>query len=143
MTRTVAQKMGVKENAKTYFINAPKEAIAAIILPDVQISKSLIDEFDYIHLFVKQQCEQQNIFPKLKEHLRLDGMLWVSWPKGGQLDTDLTLTKVIKIGYEFGLVESTCLSVNETWSALKFTHPKKGKTYNNSHATLKSRTTNR
>ena len=141
--KTVAQKMGVKENDKTYFVNAPKEAIVAINLPDVQLSKSLKDEFDYIHLFVKQQCEQEDIFPKLKKHLKLDGMLWVSWPKGGQLDTDLTLHKVIKIGYEFGLVESTCLSVNETWSALKFTHPKKGKIYNNSHATLKSRTTNR
>lgn len=54
-------------------------------------------------------------------------MLWVSWPKDGQLDTDLSLPKVIKIGYEFGLVESTCLSVNETWSALKFTIQKKEK----------------
>ena len=27
------------------------------------------------------------------------------------------------------------------WSAIKFTHPKKGKIYNNSHAELKSRTT--
>lgn len=70
-------------------------------------------------------------------------MLWVSWPKGGQLETDLTLPKVIKIGYEFGLVERTCLSINEIWSALKFTHPKKGKKYNNSHAKLKSRTTDR
>ena len=70
-------------------------------------------------------------------------MLWVSWPKGGQLDSNLSLPKVIKIGYKFGLVESTCLRVNSIWSALKFTHPKKGKTYHNSHAKLKSRTTNR
>ncbi|MCT1530552.1 hypothetical protein M3B46_06060 [Sphingobacterium daejeonense] len=94
-------------------------------------------------MFVKTQAEQTDIFPKLKKHLKLDGMLWVSWPKGGQLETDLTLPKVIKIGYEFGLVERTCLSINEIWSALKFTHPKKGKKYNNSHAKLKSRTTDR
>ena len=141
--KTVAQKMGIKENASAYFVNAPKEAVEDIHLPEVNISKSLKGEFDYIHLFVKTQAEQTELFPKLKEHLKLNGMLWVSWPKGGQLDTDLTLPKVIKIGYEFGLVESTCLSVNDIWSALKFTHPKKGKTYNNSHAKLKSRTTNR
>lgn len=74
---------------------------------------------------------------------KLDGKLWVSWPKNKQLDTDLTLPVVIKIGYSFGLVESTCLSINKTWSALKFTHPKKGKIYINSHAELKERTTNR
>ena len=63
--------------------------------------------------------------------------------KNIQLNTDLTLPIVIKIGYSFGLVESTCLSINEVWSALKFTHPKKNKIYKNSHAELKSRTTNR
>lgn len=141
--KTVAQKMGIKENARTYFVNASNEAINAITLPDVEQVKTLAGEFDYIHLFVKQSDEQLDLFPKLKDHLKLNGMLWVSWPKGGQLDTDLSLPKVIKIGYEFGLVESTCLSINSTWSAIKFTHPKKGKIYNNSHAKLKSRTTNR
>jgi len=141
--RTVAQKMGIKEKKSTYFENAPKEAVEDMHLPELNISKTLKGEFDYIHFFAKTQAEQTELFPKLKAHLKLEGMLWVSWPKGRQLDTDLTLPIVIKIGYEFGLVESTCLSVNDTWSALKFTHPKKGKIYNNSHAKLKSRTTNR
>lgn len=141
--KTVAQKMGIKENSKTFFMNAPKDAIESIVLPDIILTKTLTGEFDYIHLFVTQSDEQLAVFPKLKAHLKLDGMLWVSWPKGGQLNTDLSLPKVIKNGYEFGLVESTCLSVNSTWSAIKFTHPKKGKIYNNSHAELKSRTTNR
>jgi len=141
--RTVAQKMGIKEKKSTYFENAPKEAVEDMHLPELNISKTLKGEFDYIHFFAKTHAEQTELFPKLKAHLKLEGMLWVSWPKGRQLDTDLTLPIVIKIGYEFGLVESTCLSVNDTWSALKFTHPKKGKIYNNSHAKLKSRTTNR
>lgn len=141
--KTVAQKMGIKEHSKAYFVNAPKEAVKSLELPSIELTDELKGEFDYIHLFVKQQNEQEDMFPKLKKHLKLDGMLWVSWPKAGQLETDLSLPKVIKIGYEFGLVESTSLSVNEIWSALKFTHPKKGKTYNNSHAKLKSRTTNR
>lgn len=141
--KTVAEKMGIKENTTAYFVNAPLETINAIHLPQIKLLQTLKGEFDYIHLFVKSQSEQVEIFPNLKEHLKLEGMLWVSWPKNGQLDTDLTLPKVIKIGYEFGLVESTCLSLDTTWSALKFTHPKKGKIYNNSHAKLKSRTTNR
>ena len=63
-------------------------------------------------------------------------MMWVSWPKGGKSGTDLNIQTVIKIGYDFGLVESTCLSINEIWSGLKFTHPKKGKVYNNSYGKL-------
>ncbi len=141
--KTVAQKMGIKQGVKAYFYNAPDTAIASINLPDIELLKKLIGEFDYIHLFAKTQAAQEDIFPTLKKHLELNGMLWVSWPKGGQLETDLSLPKVISIGYKFGLVESTCLSIDATWSALKFTHPKKGKVYNNSHAKLKSRTTNR
>lgn len=141
--KTVAQKMGIKEGSKAYFKDAPSNAVSAISLPKIDLAETITGEFDYIHLFVKQQSEQANLFPKLKEHLAINGMLWVSWPKGGQLGSDLTLPKVISIGYKFGLVESTCLSINPIWSALKFTHPKKGKIYNNSHAKLQSRTTNR
>jgi hypothetical protein len=136
MTRTVSQKMGVKENSKAYFVNADEEAIENLDLPNLDISKKLDNEFDYIHLFVKTQSEILEHFPKLKENLITNGMLWVSWPKGGKLGTDLNIKIVIKLGYEFGLVESTCLSVNNTWSGLKFTHPKKGKIYNNSYGKL-------
>ena len=64
-------------------------------------------------------------------------MLWISWPKSKQLDTDLTITIVIKIGYDYGLVESKALSINTIWSGLKFTHPKEGVTYRNSFGKLK------
>ncbi|WP_026632438.1 hypothetical protein [Dyadobacter alkalitolerans] len=141
--RSVAEKMGVRPNSKALFVNAPKVVIQSLDLPDVEFSEQLTGGFDYIHLFVTRQVDQEDLFPKLKSKLKSDGMLWVSWPKGGQLDTDLSLPKVIKIGYDFGLVESTCLSIDSVWSGLKFTHPKKGKVYNNSHAQLKSRTTER
>src|SRR3712207_8705935 len=67
---------------------------------------------------------------------------WVSWPKNKKLGTDLALPKVIEIGYNHGLVESKTLSVDATWSAMKFTHPKKGKAdrkstrLNSSHANI-------
>jgi hypothetical protein len=144
MTRTVSQKMGVKENSKAYFVNADEEAIENLDLPNLNISKKLDNEFDYIHLFVKTQSEILEHFPKLKQNLITNGMLWVSWPKGGKLGTDLNIKIVIKLGYEFGLVESTCLSVNNTWSGLKFTHPKKGKIYKNSYGKLnEEKATNR
>jgi hypothetical protein len=129
--------MGVKENSRAVFVNAQKEALENINLPTLQIQEKMEDELDYIHLFVKTQTEFITYFPKLKQHLKLNGMLWVSWPKGGKLGTDLNIKSIIKLGYDFGLVESTCLSINDIWSGLKFTHPKKGKVYNNSYGKLK------
>ena len=58
-------------------------------------------------------------------------------PKSGQKETDLTITKVIKIGYDYGLVESKTISIDSVWSAIKFTHPKEGKEYNNSYGKLR------
>jgi hypothetical protein len=141
MTRTVSQKMGIKENARAIFINPDKLAMDNINLPVLNIQSKLKDDFDYIHLFVKTQKEFIVNFPHLKPYLKANGMLWVSWPKGGKLETDLNIKSVIKLGYDFGLVESTCLSINDIWSGLKFTHPKKGKVYNNSYGILNKDTT--
>jgi hypothetical protein len=144
MTRTVSQKMGVKESSRAFFVNTDNEALDNINLPTLNIPTKLEEEFDYIHLFVKTKIEFIDYFPKLKPYLKPNGMLWVSWPKGGKLGTDLNIKIVIKFGYDFGLVESTCLSINDIWSGLKFTHPKKGKVYNNSYGKLNdNKTTNR
>jgi hypothetical protein len=139
--RTISQKMGVKENSRAVFVNPEKAALESINLPTLDIQENLEGEFDYIHLFVKTQTEYIDNFPKLKPHLKRDGMLWLSWPKGGKLGTDLNIKSVIKLGYDFGLVESTCLSINDIWSGLKFTHPKKGKVYNNSYGKLNEKKT--
>jgi hypothetical protein len=134
--RDVSQKMGLKEGMRAFFVNAPKSALRAIHLPKLDISAELRGKFDYLHCFTLTQTELDQVFPKLKRHLKATGMLWISWPKNKQLNSDLTLPKVIKIGYNHGLVESTTLSVDTTWSGIKFTHPKKGKTYHNSFGQL-------
>lgn len=136
MERTVAVKMGVKAGARAFVVDGPAAALDAIGLPELDVSTSLTGRFDYIHLFTTTQLHLDETFPVLKEHLAAKGMLWVSWPKGRKGGSDLTLPVVIRIGYDHGLVESTCLSIDPTWSGLKFTHPKPGKTYQNSYGTL-------
>jgi hypothetical protein len=136
MTKPVSAKMGLKEGARTLFVNAPAEAIDAIEPPALNVDTIRNGEFDYIHLFVTKQADMRQEFPALMKHLARTGTLWLSWPKGGKLGTDLSLPSVIKIGYDYGLVESKVLSVNETWSAIKFTWPRNGKEYRNSFGKL-------
>src|SRR6185312_11825753 len=81
---------------------------------------------DYIHYFFTSQHEMKERFPKYKKYLKSEGVFWVSWPKSGKMESDLSLTTIIKIGYDFGLVESKVVSIDETWSAIKFTFPKRG-----------------
>ena len=138
MTRTVSEKMGIKEKMRAFFVNAPAGVLETMELPELHVAATLSGTFNYLHLFVITQEDFIRQFPRLKKHLAIGGMLWVSWPKNKQLGTDLTLIKVIELGYDYGLVESTSLKIDETWSALKFTHPKEGKLYNNSYGKLKT-----
>ena len=137
MRGLAATKMGIREGARTFFVNVPAEAVKAIDPSQLDLSARLTGKFDYIHFFTKSQEEFDETFPRLKAHLRPTGMLWVSWPKNKRLGTDLTLTRVIELGYSHGLVESKTISIDATWSAIKFTHPKKGKVYENRYGKLK------
>jgi hypothetical protein len=138
MVTPVSKKLGLRESMRTFLENVPAGVLKSVDPKHLEIRKSLRGTFDYIHFFTKSQAEFDRRFPKLKTHLKPEGMLWVSWPKNRKLDTDLTLTKVIELGYNHGLVESKTISIDSTWSAIKFTHPKKGKKYNNSYGRLKS-----
>lgn len=138
--RPLLAKLGVKDDARALFVDAPAEAIEAIGLPERQRAQRLQGLFDCIHLFVRMAAELDERFPRLKAHLQPTGALWVSWPKGGGQGTDLSLQKIIAIGYRHGLVESKTIAIDATWSAIKFTVPKPGKTYRNSYGRLPTAT---
>lgn len=129
--------MGIKEDSRAILVKAPEGPVTAMQLPALDIRSRLSGKFDYMHFFVTTQKELDYQFPRLKKFLAPAGMLWISWPKAKKFDSDLNIKTVIRIGYDHGLVESKALSIDETWSGLKFTHPKAGKIYNNSYGKLK------
>lgn len=139
MQHAVSKKIGIKANMRSIVIGLPDDAAGSIDLRDADLKKRLSGKFDYMHLFVRTQDAFHKQFPRLIPYLDPSGMLWISWPKGGKEQTDLNIRNVIRIGYEYDMVESKAISINETWSALKFTHPKEGKIYQNSYGKLKSR----
>jgi hypothetical protein len=137
MGKSVSAKMGIKEKSRAIFLNAPAGVLKDIDPPSLKRATKLNGNFDLIHVFAEKEKDLRKKFKPLKKHLSPKGMLWVSWPKYGQHGTDLSLPEIIKIGYNNGLVESKTLSINSSWSAIKFTHPKKGKVYHNSYGKLK------
>lgn len=138
MEKLVSEKLGIKPGSRAILVNAPASAVRAIKLPPLKKAARLTGEFDYIHFFAYTQAELDRKLAVLKKHLKPTGMLWLSWPKNRQLETDLTLPHVIRLGYHHGLVESKAMSIDETWSASKFTHPKPDVVYRNSFGKLTS-----
>src|SRR5436853_2796480 len=88
----LVKKLGIREGSTVYVHNAPKEYFEWIFpVPEmIQIKKSIGGELDFVHLFVKDQKTFKKVFVDAQNHLKKDGMMWVSWPKkSSKVETDL------------------------------------------------------
>ena len=77
--------------------------------------------FDVVHLFVRDSAELDRRAPEALDAVREGGVLWISYPKRSSgLDTDLTRD----VGWEAvkgaGLRPVSQVSIDATWSALRF-----------------------
>lgn len=133
VTKTIAQKLRLLPSDKGIILNKSSEDIPEMGLPQGFYTDKLVGKFDYIHLFITRKATLEKELGRMKTHLHPQGTLWVSWPKAKQLGTDLELKEVIRIGYDHVMVESTCMRIDDVWSALKFTFPKPDKVYQNSY----------
>jgi len=76
---------------------------------------------DFAMLFVRTASDLKKGFPRLRDRLESNGVLWVSWPKRTSgVETDLSDNVVRAIGLDAGLVDVKVCAVDETWSGLKF-----------------------
>ena len=76
---------------------------------------------DFAMLFVRRASELKKRFPRLRDRLESNGVLWVSWPKRTSgVETDLSDNVVRAMGLEAGLVDVKVCAVDEIWSGLKF-----------------------
>ena len=89
---------------------------------DIIISESPKDcHFDFIHFFSLSESHLNESIGSLKNHLKKEGMLWLSWPKkASKVPTDLNDMVVRNLGLSTGLVDVKVCAFDETWSALKF-----------------------
>lgn len=117
------KKLGIK-NAMVLFVADPPEAYFEWLSPfpeDCVVKDALRGDFDFIHLFVRDQQSFKKQFVKAKAHLAKTGMVWVSWPKkSSKVPTDLDENMIRDFGLSAGLVDVKVCAVDEVWSGLKF-----------------------
>ncbi len=117
--KSLVDKLGAKKSTLVVVINRP----GGFKLDGIKAVHNLDKSSDFILFFTKSKKELDEYFPKLKTHLKFDGVLWVSWPKKASgVKSDLDENVVMKIGLENGLVDIKVAAINETWSGLKFVY---------------------
>lgn len=94
---------------------------AAAVLRADSDAKPDSESYDYVHLFVSSMAELAERAPAAIGAVRWDGMLWISYPKGASgVKTDVNRDSGWKFMKELGMDAVSNISMNETWSALRF-----------------------
>ena len=122
----LAKKLGIKENFRLFFFDAPKSLRGDLgeLPPNVKISTRADGKpFDLIMLFTTSERALKQNFARQMKMLDPNGMLWVAWPKKSSgVETDLSFDIVQRTGLAAGLVDVKICAVDDTWSGLKFVY---------------------
>ncbi len=123
----LAKKLGIKEGFVIRLVNPPTRYFQLFeIFPDVEQSEDASVRKDFIHFFTKEKAELSGMLNGLKEELKPNGMIWVSWPKkAAKVLTDLTEDVVRECALVIGLVDVKVCAVDAVWSGLKLVIPVK------------------
>jgi hypothetical protein len=124
----LAKKLGIKPGFKIKLINAPDYYFDLFTdLPaDINIEEDLTTKKDLIHFFTKDAGEYINTLLPLKEQIKPNGIIWISWPKkASKIVTDITEDTIRNYALKIGLVDIKVCAIDEIWSGLKLVIPVK------------------
>ena len=124
----LAKKLGIKDGFYVELINAPDNYLCLFTdLPaNLYFENRKESKVDFIHFFTKSQEVYKSILTGLKDRIKSNGMIWVSWPKkSSKVFTDITEDIIRNYALQIGLVDIKVCAVDETWSGLKLVIPVK------------------
>ena len=118
----LAKKLGIKEGSSVLTVNAPDnyEQLLDPVPESCTITTEAASEIDIVHLFTNSRDELFSTLARLRNVIKQDGMIWVSWyKKAAKLPTEITEDTVREAAFPLGLVDVKVCAVDEKWSGLK------------------------
>lgn len=118
----LVKKLGFKSPLKVWTVNAPKgyKAWLGELPESVKLTAKEFQPIEAAHIFVTVSAELDALLSKLRNVLKQDGFIWVSWPKkSSKVPTDVTEDTIREIALPLGFVDVKVCAVNEVWSGLK------------------------
>ena len=102
--RTLAQKLGLKPDLIACVINAPTHYADLVRDAEVHLHSNLQQSADFIHVFSKNRHEFWFLVHAGKQHMSVNGALWISWlKKASGVESELSFSVVRRCGLDAGL----------------------------------------
>jgi Protein of unknown function (DUF3052) len=117
----LAKKLGLKPGHLVCLLNPPAgfEALLAPLPPGITFHARPTLHTDVAHLFVREQADLCGQLVYLRQQLRADARLWVSWPKqASKVATDVTQNTLREAALLLGFVDIKVCAVDAVWSGL-------------------------
>jgi hypothetical protein len=123
----LAKKLGIKEGFSVILFHQPEYYFS--LFTDFPPNVEFVDngsKVDLIHYFTTEEEKLLGDINKLKKRIKLNGMIWISWPKkSSKVVTDINEDVIRKAALKNGLVDVKVCAVDEIWSGLKLVIPLK------------------
>lgn len=130
-TTPLAKKLGIKSGFKIRLINPPANYFDLFI--DMPNNVEIINDDptikkDFVHYFATAAKDLQDNIVSLKNEIKQNGIIWVSWyKKTAKIPTDVTEDFIRSLALAKGLVDIKICAVDEIWSGLKLVIPVKNR----------------
>lgn len=124
------KKLGIKEGTKIRLINPPLHYFELLgeLPPDLEFTDDPKIRKDFIHYFANNFENLHKDLLLLKQEIKQNGTIWISWPKKSSgTVTNVTEDKIRELALANGLVDVKVCAVDETWSGLKLVIPTKNR----------------
>lgn len=123
MDEALVRKLKVPSEGKVAIIAPPEGFLASIGKPDEAraAEKLAPGEYDYVQAFLMSAADADKLAPVAIAAVKRDGWLWLCYPKGtSKLKTDLNRDKGWDTVASLGWEGVSLISIDETWSAMRF-----------------------
>ncbi len=118
----LAKKLGIIAGSKIATRYAPSDYAQLIepLPPEVLITGKITKSTDLVHVFAVDRSVLERELATLRNTIRSDGVVWVSWPKkASKVPTNITEDTVREVCLPLGFVDIKVCAVNNIWSGLK------------------------
>lgn len=118
----LAKKLGLREGSRVAVLggDAGYAELVAPLPAGAELSQRIDPATDLVHLFVTQKEMLAMELARLRQILKPEAALWVSWPKKASgVATTVTEDTIRELALPLGFVDIKVCAVTDVWSGLK------------------------